>query len=64
MFLSPSVRNDVMIIKITVLRNVPCHPVPRPLKHKQVEHAVVDGSAPLDLFAQIEIAKPLCELRN
>jgi hypothetical protein len=54
----------MVIIKVAVLRNVPRHPIPRPLQHEQVEDAIVDGGPTLRFFAQVEIAKPLRELRD
>ena len=41
-FFSPGVRNDVMIIEITVLRDIACHPVSRPLKDEKVKNAIVN----------------------
>ena len=43
----------MVIIEISMLRNVTGHPIPRTLKNKQIENAVVNRCTAFDLFSEI-----------
>src|SRR6266481_331731 len=61
---SPGIRHDVVIIKVTILWNITGHPVPRALKNEQIEYAVVNGRSFLGFMAELQTAKPLCEVAD
>jgi hypothetical protein len=60
--LSPVLWHDVVIIEVPILWDVPSHPVARPAQHKQIEDAIIDGCAALNLLAEIKRPEARLEL--
>ncbi len=60
--LGPILGNDVVIVEIAVLGDIPRHPVARLAQDEEIEDAVVDGATRLSLLAQVKGSEALLEL--